>query len=345
MTSSRSRGRAARVLAVVVLTALAAGGPLGAPQQAQAACTAAAPTVTSETAGRIDLFARGSDNVLWQRWWDLGQPWTCWQSLRGDLASAPAATSHDNQIIHLNALGPDGHIKDRSYVNNQMLRGGWSFWNDLGTETFTSAPASASWGTGHLEVFALDQNHHVQHNWYRFNLTSWSGWFSFPNDTKQFQGAPASAAYAKDKLHVFARGTDNKMYQRYLTAPGVWSGWVSMGDKLFTSSPGAVSWGPKHLEVFALGEDSKVWHTWYNFAAGAWSGWFVLDGDQTFKEAPAAVAWAPGRLNLFALGTDNKMWQRHLTDVPGVWTDWESMGDQEFSSGPAAVSWTRQVNQ
>ncbi|TDC25258.1 hypothetical protein [Kribbella albertanoniae] len=344
MTSTRPFGRSARVLAVVVLAALAVGGPV--PEQAQAACTAAAVApAEAETAGRIDLFARGTDNALWQRYWDLGNPWTCWQTLRGDLASAPAAASHDDQVVHLSALGPDGRIKDRAYVNNQMLLGGWSMWGDLGTETFASAPAAASWGTGHYEVFALDQNKHLKHNWYRFSEQRWSGWYGWPNDTMELQGAPAAAAYAKDRLHVFARGLDNRMYQRFLTAPGVWSGWVPMGDKEFTSSPGAVSWGPTHLEVFALGADSKVWHSWFDFTAKAWTTWYVLDGAQTFKEAPAAASWAPGRLNLFALGTDNRMWQRHLTDQPGVWSAWAPMGDEQFTSGPAAASWTRQVNQ
>ncbi|WP_433167285.1 hypothetical protein [Kribbella sp. CA-247076] len=351
-----------RLPAAAAAVALVAGGLAAAPPQAEAACTsvpaepaganpapqalpAAQAAPAAETVGRIDLFARGTDNALWHRWWDLGKPWTCWQSLRGDLASAPGAASHDNHVVHLNALGPDGRIKDRSFSNVGMLNGGWSLWDDLGTQTFASAPAVASWGTGHLEVFALDHDQKVQHTWFRFGGGGWSGWYGFTGE-QRFQGSPAAAAYAPGKLHLYARGLDNRLYQRWLTGrvPGEWSDWVAMGDKQFTSSPGAVSWGPKHLEVFALGQDSKVWHNWYRFDAGAWSGWYALDGPQTFKEAPAAVSHAPGRLNLFALGTDNRIWARHLSG-PGTWTSWTPMGDEQFTSAPAAASWTRQVNQ
>jgi hypothetical protein len=338
-------------LAALATVTLAAVGPPGAPQQAQAACAAATPDQAANGAaaaaetGRIDLFARGTDNALWHRWWDLGKPWTCWQSLRGDLASAPAAASHDPQVVHLNALGPDGRIKDRSFSNVGMLNGGWSLWSDLGRQQFTSAPAAASWGPGHLEVFALDQDQKIQHKWYRFGGGGWTDWFGFTGE-QRFQGAPAAAAYAPGRLHLFARGTDNKLYQRWLTGrvPGEWSEWVSMGDKQFTSSPGAVSWGPTHLEVFAVGEDQKVWHNWYRFSGGGWSGWHVLDGPQTFKEAPAAASYAPGRLNLFALGTDDRIWARHLTG-PGVWSAWAPMGDDKFTSAPAAASWSRLENQ
>lgn len=338
------------VTAAVLAVAVTALGPPGAQQQAQAACTAEAPaqpvlrTAAAAETGRLDLFARGTDNALWHRYWDLGGEWTCWQSLRGDLASAPGAASHDPKVVHLNALGPDGRMQDRSFSNVGMLDGGWSLWNNLGDQKFASAPAVASWGPGHLEVFALDQSQKIQHNWYRFGAGGWSGWYGFTGD-QTFQGAPAAAAYAPNKLHLFARGTDNKLYQRYLTAPGVWSGWISMGDKLFTSSPAAVSWGSTHLEVFAVGEDQKVWHNWYRFSGGGWSGWYALDGAQTFKEAPAAASWGPGRLNLFALGSDDRMWQRYLTGAaPGQWSAWAPMGDEKFTSAPAAASWSKLEN-
>lgn len=342
------------ILVALAALALAAAGPAGAPPQAQAACTDAAAASDSAAAGggqgaaalagRIDLFARGTDNALWHRWWDLGSPWTCWQSLRGDLASAPAVASHDPNVVHLNALGGDGRIQDRSFLNSGGLSGGWSNWSDLGAQRFVSAPAIESWGPGHLEIFALDETQKIQHKWYRFGGGGWSAWYGFTGEQK-FQGAPAAAAYQKDRLHLFARGIDNKMYQRYQTSPGVWGGWETMGDKRFTSSPAAVSWGPGHLEVFALGEDSKLWHKWYDFGAGRWTDWYILDGAQTFKEAPTAVSWAPGRVNVFALGSDDRMWTRHLTgEAPGQWSAWAPMGDEKFTSAPAAASWTKWVN-
>jgi hypothetical protein len=61
------------------------------------------PDVSSWAAGRLDVFARGTDNALWHKWYDGG--WSGWESLGGVLTSDPTAVSWSNGRIDVFARG------------------------------------------------------------------------------------------------------------------------------------------------------------------------------------------------------------------------------------------------
>jgi hypothetical protein len=61
------------------------------------------PTVASWAAGRLDCFARGTDNAMWHKWWD--GTWHNWESLGGILMSGPAAVSWGANRIDCFARG------------------------------------------------------------------------------------------------------------------------------------------------------------------------------------------------------------------------------------------------
>lgn len=287
----------------------------------------------------LDLFARGTDNQLYHRWWTAGKPWTQWQSLRGELASGAGVASHNNGVLHLGVLGPDNRIHDRSFVNDGMLVGGWSNWKPLGTGQFSSAPSPVSWGTDHFAMFAKGSDNRIWQNRYTFG-DDWSDWQLFPGDTQTFSSAPAAVAYAPERLHVFVKGAGDLIYDRHTLPAGGWSAWAPIGTHTFHSGPAAVSWASDHLAIFAVGlADRKVWRNQYNFGVG-WSGWVALTGTQTFTGAPAAGTHAPKTLNLFALGTDGRIWERYVKS-DGTWSEaWVPTGDQQFTSAPASASWS-----
>ncbi len=299
------------------------------------------PAPTRATAEiTLDVFARGTDNQLYHRWWVAGKPWTCWQSLRGELASGAGVASHGAGILHLGVLGTDNRIQHRSFVNSGYLGAGWSNWEALGTGTFRSAPAAASWGSDHFAMFARGADDRIHQNSFRFGGAGWTDWQPFPGDTQTFTGAPAAVSYEPQRLHVFAKGTeDNLIYDKHTLPTGGWSPWTALGTRTFHSGPAAVSWGPRHLEIFAVDlNDRKVWHNWFEFGVG-WKGWAAFDGAQTFTEAPAAGTHAFEKLNLYALGTDGRIWERfHLGR--GTWSPWAPTGDQQFTSAPASASWS-----
>jgi hypothetical protein len=298
------------------------------------------PAPTRATAEiTTDLFARKADNQLYHRWWAAGRGWTEWENLRGELASGAGVASHDAGILHLGVLGTDNRVWQRAYVNDGHLAAGWSNWAHLGTREFRSAPAAASWGTDHFAMFARGTDDRIYQNQFRFGGAGWTDWQPFPGDTNTFTGAPAAVTYDVRRLHIFAKGPDDRIYDKHLLAAGGWSGWNPLGSRTFHSGPAAVSWGPRHLEVFAVDRQHRnLWHNWYIFDHG-WHGWAAFDGTQTFTEAPAAVTHKLETLNVYALGTDGRIWER-FHKGQGVWSPWAPTGDQQFTSAPAAASWS-----
>ncbi len=66
------------------------------------------PGATSWASGRLDVFARGTDNKLWHKWFENG--WSDWESLGGRLTSGPAAVSWGDGRIDVFARGTDNKL-------------------------------------------------------------------------------------------------------------------------------------------------------------------------------------------------------------------------------------------
>jgi hypothetical protein len=66
------------------------------------------PSVSSWNSGRLDVFARGTDNALWHKWYQNG--WSNWESLGGVLTSAPGAVSWSNGRIDVFVRGTDNAL-------------------------------------------------------------------------------------------------------------------------------------------------------------------------------------------------------------------------------------------
>jgi len=75
--------------------------------------------------GRIDCFLHGSDNHIYQKYWD-GATWQGWFDLAGTLASAPTCFPLSS-IIHCFAQGTDGHMYQKYWDGAT-----WQGWFDLG---------------------------------------------------------------------------------------------------------------------------------------------------------------------------------------------------------------------
>jgi hypothetical protein len=67
------------------------------------------PAVTSWSANRLDLFAKGTDNALYHMTWD-GTQWSSWYDLGGTFQDAPAAVSWGPNRIDVCVHGDTGHI-------------------------------------------------------------------------------------------------------------------------------------------------------------------------------------------------------------------------------------------
>jgi hypothetical protein len=64
--------------------------------------------VASWSAGRLDVFVRGTDNAMWHKWFQNG--WSGWESLGGVLTSGPAAASWAANRIDTFVRGTDNSL-------------------------------------------------------------------------------------------------------------------------------------------------------------------------------------------------------------------------------------------
>jgi murein DD-endopeptidase MepM/ murein hydrolase activator NlpD len=124
------------------------------------------PGVVSWGYGRIDVFARASDNALWHRWYMRGQGWSNWGKVGGVLNSGPGVSSWAEGRLDVFALGTDDKLRHKWYVSGQ----GWSqgLWQNLGPDglTLNSDPDAVSWGYRRIDVFVRGSDNALRHRWY-----------------------------------------------------------------------------------------------------------------------------------------------------------------------------------
>ncbi len=172
----------------------------------------------------------------------------------------------------------------------------WRGWDGLGG-SIGSAPTSASWAPGRLDVFA---NSHgtLAHKW--FDGRSWSpGWENLGGPAGGFVGAPAAVSWGPNRIDVFVTANGGSLQHKWWNGTS-WSGWEDLGGQL-ASAPSVASWGSNRLDVFARNSaGALVRKTW----SGGWSGWGSLGGGVVGD--PAAVSWGSGRIDVFVRGTDNR---------------------------------------
>ena len=203
-----------------------------------------APAVTSFAQNRLDVFAKGENDHLWQKSWD-GSGWGPWKEVAGGrLTSSPTAVPWTIPPVGIEV---DLHVFVRGFENKlaykqAVLGQVWTEWVDLGGE-LASAPAVASWGPGRLDVFAQGENGHLMHK--RWNGEEWSGWRDLGG---RLTSAPATVSWGPNRIDVFVRGHDHQLAHKRWNGEE-WSDWRDLGGHL-TSSPAVSSWGPNRLDVF-----------------------------------------------------------------------------------------------
>lgn len=264
--------------------------------------------VTSSQSGRIDLFARGTDEVIRHRYHTAAGGWSAWSDVGTGATSDPAASSSSSGRLDLYVRRNDNAIWHRWYTPST----GWAAWGSIGA-SFSSGPGATSASAGRLDVFALHAGDNAM--WHRWATASWAPWGSLGG---YFTSNPDATSWGSGRLDVVVRGSDGAIWHRL--AESSWGNWGSIGG-LATSGPAAASEQPGgRLDVFARGTDNALWHRWASDATG-WMSWGSLGGSLAASD-PAAAYVAPGRLEAFVMGSDGALWQRTGTRDVG-WSAWK----------------------
>ena len=285
------------------------------------------PATISTANGRIDVFARGSDNALWHIVFSNNQ-WSAWESRGGQLASGPAVASAGAARVDVFARSAANQLLHLISNNGQ-----WSQWRTVGTfppyPVLTSDPAAVSFEPGRIEVFYRGPDGAL---WtIRFDGL-WRQAQSLGNQLAPGSGPAVASLVARpsnvfnppgQRLDVFIRGADNALHHRMRDQNG-WQGWRSVGGTL-TADPSAVSWGTTgRMDVFFRGSDNAL-HSRI-FDGYTWRNPQSLGG-QT-PGGPDASGWGsaggPTVLNVFVRGTDNALHYRTFNGYQ--WLDWQTVG-------------------
>ncbi|HEV7240784.1 MAG TPA: matrixin family metalloprotease, partial [Thermoanaerobaculia bacterium] len=178
--------------------------------------------------GRLEIFARGTDNALWHKWQTAPSagPWSAWYSLGGVITSDPVAVSNGDGRLEVFARGTDNAVWH--LWQTAPSAGPWSGWSSLGG-VITSNIAAARNADGRLEIFARGTDNALWHKWQTApSAGPWSAWYSLGG---VITSDPVTALNWNGRLEVFARGTDGAVWHLWQTAPsaGPWSGWSSLG--------------------------------------------------------------------------------------------------------------------
>ncbi len=251
------------------------------------------PAVASWGNGRIDLFARGTDDALWHKWYD--GTWHGWENLGGYLTSDPAAVSWGPGEIHVVARGGD----NRLWFQYFHQAAGWSGWAPVpASPVVTAAPSISSWGPGRLDIFGLATDGTIRSIWYQ---GGWGSWYSLGG---YLTSAPAATSWGPGVISVFARGGDNAVWNRNFIN-NAWGNWASLGGSA-TSAPAVVSRGAWNLDVFVRSTDKAIWTT--NFNGAGWSGWSSRGG--ALSGGVGASRWSASVMHIFAFGVDDKLYSQ-----------------------------------
>jgi Astacin (Peptidase family M12A) len=249
---------------------------------------------TATRGATLDVFVRGTDNALYQKWTTNGQQWSNWVGLGGVITSNPAAVGR-GQRVDAFARGTDGALWSIYWDGSQ-----WSNWYSLGGSLAPGSGASVvTLGNNTLNVFVRWSNNQLYQRY--FDGQNWGPWASMaPN---LITSDPAAVVWG-NYLNVFVKGTDNQLYYKHWNGQQ-WSNYVGIGGILTTGAT-AVSLSPNTLHVYARGTDGKLYENFWN--GSQWQGWDVR-GNHFSQADPEAVTWG-GRLNVFVRGTDGDLWYR-----------------------------------
>lgn len=191
------------------------------------------PDAISIDGTRLDVFARGSDDELYQiTSSDGGGTWGGWESLGGVLTSAPTVASWGSNRMDVLVRGADYAIWHRAW--NGI---GWTNWGSIGG-IFSSAPDAVSWGPDHISVVAKDGANNLQMK--TWDGSAWSAWLEMGGN---LTSGPSISSPGSGRLDIFSRALNTGPQHRGF-ADNAFTSWASISD-----SRGGGSWSNPPWEL------------------------------------------------------------------------------------------------
>ena len=247
-----------------------------------------------------------------------GTPWGDWSKI-GDsehVTGRPAAICRPDGTVDVFVQDNVGHtlvhFARASFADN------WTE-DTLGGD-LKSDPSVVINLNHYMEVFSVDHDDNLVHNWTTNNGNSWNGW---TNIAPHVKGRPASITRTDGGVEVFARQSDNSMIHYYhprFDAKWNFATWTATN---FASNPWAIQAADSHVEVFCIKRDGSLWHNANHGINTSWSGWSQLSPKRTLLTSDLFVTVGKnGDTEVFGRLAKNRQvgLLRHTADG---WDNWE----------------------
>ncbi|GCF07758.1 hypothetical protein KDI_13220 [Dictyobacter arantiisoli] len=301
--------------------------------------------VAKNTDGRLEVFARGSDNNIWHNYQlnaNGAGGWVGWGTLQSNQTfnGNPVVAVNKNGTLEIFARGSDNNI----WHNYQAQPGaGWVGWGTLQSgHTFSGDPDVIMNTDGRLEVFARGSDNNIWHNYQAQPGAGWVGWGTLQSG-QVFQGHPSAVLNTDGRVEVFARGSDNNIWHNYQLAAGGTGGWAGWGaiqsGYQFKDSPTVGMNADGRVEIFAVNNDNNIWHNYQVNAGAGWNNWSAVVPGYQFTSNAAVAYNSDGRMEIFARSTDNTIWHTYQKAANSGWsTTWQQLQTTTFQGTPAAIA-------
>lgn len=289
-----------------------------------------APAVMSYYSESYHVYGRGSDDAIYQKYWD-GTRMSDWASMGGTATSSPAVTSWYTSNIEVTVRGTDGALYEKGWNGER-----WGEWYRHDVQ-IDSAPAMTSERAGQMQIFARQGNQVVRRI---YDNDEWGSWNSL--------GDPDGGAEPQDRIavvegdagtaHLFVR--DNAGVIRTATRTGYsQTAWTALRGGRVDSAPAAVRRRDGAIDVFAL-IGGTVQHKTIT-AAGVESAWRTTGVDGVSAPAASMRRWGSqvgSVIDLVVRGAGNDLVLRSFDTDLGTWHPAYSLGGS-FKSAPAVMSY------
>ncbi len=196
-------------------------------------------------------------------------------------------------------------------------------WGTPSGVTLTGTPAVTSWGSGHVDAFALATNGKMYHassddegatvTWELLNYTS------------SFTQSPDAVSWGGGNVQVFAVSGSN-ILKNTKDYGGSWSGWTTVNKPSGvspTSKVSVASWGATNTSGGFPSNVRTVIAAFRATTGNMWVGYSTSGGSFTWNSPtrpanltgdPDISAWAPPRFDLFVLDTSGNYWDMYSTN-------------------------------
>jgi hypothetical protein len=250
--------------------------------------------VGSNSDGRLEAFATGTDRALWHIYQLAPNgTWSSWASLAKPPNTSGSTflgsgTNADGRI-EVFTLGDDsGEFGNGNlwHIWQTTPGGSWSSWFSSGkqdSDLIVKPPIVCRNADGRLEVFLLSELRSLWHIWQLTPNGLWSTWTSlgFPppypgDDIPPDTGSDENVCVAQNKdghLEAFQDAIDGALWHiRQQTPGGSWGGWLSLGTPpgVGVRNPYVIANADGRLEAFVIGSDGALWHSWQVTPGGEW---------------------------------------------------------------------------